>query len=462
MVEYSGSLGYTTPVDWSTPLSKAIEKITDQEKKREEQRQQLDQLAENAKTQLKDFQPGPSKDFNTLVLKGADTGRSRILELNRALKAGQINPSDYKMAVNRISSDWKNFSQFTKEYNGILGKQIDALSKEPDSYLQYISKRYADLADMDNVEFTMDPNSNSFLLYNKNTGQFADFRSELLPENFLPPKFDVLKETEEFTKVLGPRMIKNPRTGDVYTSALQNPSYMPARKTYIESIKNQPMKVASFLANSVGGYEFYETEAQLKGIKDKSKAIKLVKNKMGVLEPQLTSSQVSDFENAIGPIIDSQVEQKIDFFEPKTPTQRQPTGQEVSYGIRQRKIADRRELLNKMVSDPNQATINLKGLVMPDTGGVIEKVEFTSSGTGGQSDPNVIVSYRVPDPLRKGQFLPGLKTINRRSSQLYSVYNQTLNSGTRTDYGIEEVFETGAPTVKTQNKKTSTGKLDNL
>jgi hypothetical protein len=72
------------------------------------------------------------------------------------------------------------------------------------------------------------------------------------------------------------------------------------------------------------------------------------------------------------------------------------------------------------------------------------------------------VSYRVPDPLRKGQFLPGLKTINRRSSQLYSVYNQTLNSGTRTDYGIEEVFETGAPTVKTQNKKTSTGKLDNI
>ena len=193
MAEYSGFLGYAAPVDWSTPLSNAIEKISNQQKEREQQRQQLDKLAEDAQTQLKDFQPGPSKDFNTLVLQGADSGRNRILELNRALKSGQITPSDYKMAVNRISSDWKNFSQFTKEYNGILSKQIDALSKEPDAYLQYMSKRYASLADMDNVEFTMDPTTNSFLLYNKGTGQFADFRSELLPENYMPQKFDVIK-----------------------------------------------------------------------------------------------------------------------------------------------------------------------------------------------------------------------------------------------------------------------------
>jgi hypothetical protein len=456
MAEYSGFLGYAAPVDWSTPLSNAIEKISNQEKEREQQRQQLDKLAEDTQTQLKDFQSGPSKDFNTLVLQGADSGRNRILELNRALKAGQLTPSDYKMAVNRISSDWKNFSQFTKEYNGILSKQIDALSKEPDAYLQYISKRYASLADMDNVEFTMDPTTNSFLLYNKGTGQFADFRSELLPENFMPQKFDVIKESDEFTKTLGAQMRRNPRTGDVYTSALENPAYPQAKQAYIESIRSQPMKVASFLANNMGGYEFYETETQLSQIKDKSKAIKLSKNNLGVLEPQLTKSQLSEFDKAMGSIIDSQVERKVDFYTPKEQTMRQPTSSEVDYGIRQRKVADRRELLKKMVADPNQATINLKGLVMPDTGGVIEKVEFTTQGTGGSQDPNVIITYRERDPLDKNKFLPVAKTINRRSSQLYSVYNQTLNSGTKTDFGIEEVFEQGAPTPQTT--KTSTKK----
>lgn len=447
MAEYSGFLGYAPPVDWSAPLSKAIEKISNQEKEREQQRQQLDKLAEDTKTQLKDFQSGPSKDFNTLVLQGADSGRNRILELNRALKSGQLTPSDYKMAVNRISSDWKNFSQFTKEYNGILSKQIDALSKEPDAYLQYMSKRYASLADMDNVEFTMDPTTNSFLLYNKGTGQFADFRSELLPENYMPQKFDVIKESDEFTSTLGAQMKRNPRTGDVYTSALENPAYPQAKQTYIESIKNQPMKVASFLANGIGGYEFYETEAQLSQIRDKSKAIKLSKNNLGVLEPQLTTGQLSEFEKAMGNIIDSQVERKVDFYTPKEQTARQPTSEEIKYGLKQRDIVDRKALLEKMVADPNQATINLKGLNIPDVNGVLEKVEYTTAGTGGSQDPNVIITYRERDPLDKNKFLPEPKTINRRSSQLYSIYNQTLNSGTKEDVGTNEIYPKGVPTT---------------
>lgn len=441
---YAYFAGKPGAMDLGDVFSKAIEGYGEIQEQRQAEREELDKSNQAAINKIDEYQPGLSKSYNELVMQGAEAGRGRLLELNRLLKSGQISPSEYKMAQTAITDSWNTFSQFSKSYNGILEQQMKTLNEGKQSALgNYNMKKYSDLSKFGQLNWVMGED-NKFRLVNEKDGNVVDFQAAMMPDNFNPPKIDVVGETTKFSKTLADRV--RVAGGVIYKSPLENPAFKTAKEGYVNAMLENPYAASSILADYLTGYDFYETDAQYNALPNKSKAIKLVPNEMGVLAPQLSEAQKKEAKGILNDLIDSQVEGQAaapSALNPKPSKSSSSSSTKISDA---QKIANRRQLINSMVLNPAEAR-NVAGNLSKSVGGFVTKVVPSTAGTGGTGDPNVDIYFIPEDPLRKGFAMQGAREqkTNRRSSQMFSIYNELLNSQSSTDWDIAAVYEGKVP-----------------
>ena len=318
MAEYLGYQGRPEPVNWLKIAQGAITEIDAIEKDRQKQRESLEKSADDLVTASKDYKPGQSGSFNELILNGADRVRSTTLDLKKQLMNGQITPTEYKARVGRMSEDWKYLGEFSKSYNDIIAKQIEYLNDPKASKLgEFFLDKQSKLADVANKQLVVDPTTNGVVMTDPDTGMVVDFKSMLIPENQTPEKLDLLGEISQFTKTLG--SVTGYDKGFWTKSATLNPAYTSAKQKFAGSLLKNSRSAASILADYVGGYDFYETEAQKKAIEASGgKGIQLVMGPNGIATPKLTDSQLKEAQSAIEKQIDVEVDKLREQPEPLT------------------------------------------------------------------------------------------------------------------------------------------------
>lgn len=460
MAEYLGYQGRPEPVDWLKIAQGAITDINAIEADRQKQRDALEKSADDLVTASKEYKPGQSGSFNELILNGADRVRSTTLDLKKQLMNGQITPTEYKARVGRMSEDWKYLGDFAKSYNDIIAKQIEYLNDPKASKLgEYFLDKQSKLADVANKQLVVDPNTNGVVMTDPETGMVVDFKTMLIPENQTPEKVDVISEVEGFTKGLGQtsQFVKGYWT----TSPELKAEYQKAKANFTKSMVQNPRSAASILADYVGGYDFYETDAQKKAIEAAGgKAIQLVMGPNGIVTPKLTQAQQEEARAVLDRLVDSRVD--IEKKQPESVSTTKPSSSEVTEGRKQQNYANRRRNLMAMYSDKSGATATsyLKDMVYPGTQEKIESVRFTPDGHV-QFQTYSIKKKKVKDKKR-GEYIDVVeKIINPQTraplgQQAIGIMNQVLNTqGGEANIPIDFVFsaEEFTPEQKTQKKK---------
>lgn len=460
MAEYLGYQGRPEPVNWLKIAQGAITDINAIEADRQKQRDALEKSADDLVTASKEYKPGQSGSFNELILNGADRVRSTTLDLKKKLMNGQITPTEYKASVGRMSEDWKYLGEFAKSYNDIINQGIEYINSPEASKLgEFFLDKQSKLADVANKQIVVDPSTHGVVMTDPDTGMVIDFKSALIPENQRPPKLDVISEVEKFTKGLGET---SKFLGGYWTTSPElKAEYQKAKANFTKSLMQNPRGAASILADYVGGYEFYETDAQKKAIEaDGGKAIQLVMGPNGIVTPKLTQAQQEEARAVLDRLVDSRVD--IEKKQPESVSTTKPSSSEVTEGRKQQNYANRRRNLMAMYSDKSGATATsyLKDMVYPGTQEKIESVRFTPDGHV-QFQTYSIKKKKVKDKKR-GEYIDVVeKIINPQTraplgQQAIGIMNQILNTqGGEANIPIDFVFsaEEFTPEQKTQKKK---------
>jgi hypothetical protein len=105
------------PIDWNTVIGDLTTRYGTIKKEREGQREALDALVDTNSKILQATQLGKSPNVNEFILRGTETGRSKLNEWNKLLKSGQLSPSEYKNRINNMMDSWNQLAITTKTYD---------------------------------------------------------------------------------------------------------------------------------------------------------------------------------------------------------------------------------------------------------------------------------------------------------------------------------------------------------
>lgn len=429
MAEYLGYQGRPEPVNWLKIAQGAITDINAIEADRQKQRESLEKSADDLVTASKEYKPGQSGSFNELILNGADRVRSTTLDLKKQLMNGQITPTEYKARVGRMSEDWKYLGEFSKSYNDIIAKQIEYLNDPKASKLgEYFLDKQSKLADVANKQLVVDPTTNGVVMTDPETGMVVDFKTMLIPENQTPERVDLLGQIGDFTKSLG--VVTGYDKGFWTKSPKLNPEYNAAKQKFAGSLLKNARSAASILSDYVGGYDFYETEAQKKAIEAAGgKGIQLVMGPNGIATPKLTDAQLKEAQD----VIEKQIDVEVDKLREQPETIRQDSrgrmsSEEFKYNRDIQDASNRRAQIEKSIVDPVYANNILKGSELE--GREIEQVVFGNNGLISFYGYDIIKGdpkAKKPEARidRKGP-KQLIKTINQ--TQLRKQFNDILNA----------------------------------
>lgn len=461
MPEYLGYQGRPKPISWLEIAQGAVTDINAIEADRKKQREALEKSADDLVAASKEYKPGQSGSFNEFVLNGADIVRSTTLDLKKKLMNGEITPTEYKSSIGRMSEDWKYFGEFSKSYNDIVAKGLEYLNDPKSSKLgEYFLDKQSKMSDIANKKLLVDPTTRGIVMTDPETGLVIDFKSMLIPENQTPEKLDVISEVENFTKGLGET---SKYLGGYWTTSPElKAEYQKAKANFTRSLMQNPRGAASILADYVGGYDFYETEAQKKAIETSGgKAIQLVQGPNGIATPKLTQAQQEEARAVLDRLVDSRVDVERKQPEPVTPKSPSPT--DIQQANKSARISKRRSDLEAMYADKTGKVAEdfMKDMVYPGTKEKVERVEFTKDGHVRFFTYSQRVS-KIRDKKNKREFNEVVQKIENPvprvvlGEEAKNIMNQILNTQSKDaniDYDLLYSAQEFAPTPSSQKKK---------
>lgn len=388
-------------VDWGaigSQISKDLEEIR---VKRQEQRDELDRVTNEAVTTINDLTANQPKLVSEFYMDGANDMRQYLLMLNKEMKAGRLQPSEYMKkkqvlldgvtqlgdASKAFAEDYENAMKrlqngeaaaqeiFQNEmYDAFRTTEGKGIYVNPADGRVYIAKR--------NPDGTINNNASDLLSVNK---LYARRKDQI-------NKFDVVGETSQRVKTLGD-VVKSIRRGNVMTikDVMKNPAYAKAEADMIKSMMASPRNIGSILSDYVGGYSFTQSAEEAKSDPNK---ILLVEDGNGLLMPQLTDAQRKKAEEALRAQMRVQldrVETPMPVFAPQTPSSSDWAS---GLGVERQQNISHLELVRKIYSG-SEAEVNSALQNIPQINPEIKRV--TKSGG------NLVIEY---NPDKDGKVKP--------------------------------------------------------
>jgi hypothetical protein len=350
--QYTGFIPASNPIDWAKLTGGLVSTITGIGEEREVKRQALDKLQSDNTRILQNTELGKSQSLNQLILSGSNDGRQSMMEWNRQLKAGQINPVEYKNRINNLMDSWSTFANTAKSYDQQMQEALKRQQEGLGSGLELeLNNRISQLGDLRNKKVQIDPNNGNFVIGQLDqNGLFdptsiIDLRSISKPGNVMDNKVDLASIADEKTEGIASWIIETGNT--TVTDALQNPAVQRTIYDLTQSILSNPRAITSILTdNTDGNYDFYYSDKDLyEKIQDrvnkendfrkqnnkpvlsgndidqfieseKGKFILLTQDNQGVYQPNLTETQIKEANRATNDAIKSRLTRKVEIDEP--------------------------------------------------------------------------------------------------------------------------------------------------
>lgn len=310
MAEYAGYIGNQyPPTDWSKIGANLLGQIDQEKERRKLEKEKIDNDYADSFAKIGDYEQTTDQDVNEFVYKGVDEVRNGIKTQYDLLKQGAISMSDYKLYKTTAMADWTNLNKAVKNFGQVNASNQKLITEGKMSGLgQYNALNFAKLGDLKTAKIMINPSTGR--LYRTNidpkTGKIASQNdvysptAMLNPANLVDLKVNIDDQVTSFLKRLGEvGVVTDLGNGKIklVESAQNNPAYKEALQAQVNALTATPRSTTSVLTDYVGGYKFFESEAQKKElIASGTPASKLisVQRKNGVAEPILTDAQEAE------------------------------------------------------------------------------------------------------------------------------------------------------------------------
>jgi hypothetical protein len=358
-------------------LAGAFESVKTQ---REARRAANEKLKTDTQSLIDSYQPVANKTVNDLVYSGASTGRDKLLEWNRALKAGELAPRDYREKVNSLKDSWNVLAFSAKTLDERLLAALERQNPGEDgtpgpasSVEMFMTADFAKNKNLNNKTIHIGDDGRVFLAALDGQGKLdpnniQDIKTMANIDNLVDNRIDLNTAVKDGVSNWGEvQTWRDLGYGATSTEndARQNPAFKAAKFDLIESIvdEDRPRSVASILLdNSSKGYRLYKTEEDkekaineavrkaktIKGsdlteaelnqtIADtEGKLIRMTQGANGSYEPEITDKMINDAKK----VVEDQIEMQLGFSKEGTPEYKQPVERSSGDDDKDQKKAD--------------------------------------------------------------------------------------------------------------------------
>ena len=269
-------------IDWGKLTSEFSQGLMEIGARRGIQNAYFDDLQRNNMSAVRETENFQTQDLNTLLSGAISQNVNNTYEINKGVKAGNINHNDYRNFINNSNEDWKSFANTAKTLdqtiqNGLARQQpgddgLPAGSK----YEEDLIERRSELLNLKNKTMYQDPKTGKFFLADLDeTGNISDYnnlndvKSLNKPMNVNDNFFNfngLIKNRTENIGVYEEAFVEDIETVDgrirknIYMTekgAVMNPGVPDAISRVQSYIKSNPRLTYNTLAQSDNRYETY-------------------------------------------------------------------------------------------------------------------------------------------------------------------------------------------------------------
>lgn len=338
-------------VDWSSIGSQISKDLEEIRVKRQDQRDELDRVTNEAVTTINDLTANQPKLVSEFYMDGANDMRQYLLMLNKEMKAGRLQPSEYMKKKQVLMDGVTQLGDASKAFATDYEEALKRLQNgEAAAQEVFQNEQYDAFKTTEGKGIYVNPADGRVYIAKRNPdGTINNKPSDLLSVNKLYARrkdqvnrYDVVGEANKNVRVLGD-IVKAKRSGNVLTlkDVMQNPEYLKAENDIIKSMTASPRNLGSVLTDYVGGYSFTQSPDEAKGDPNK---ILLVEDGMGLYMPQLTDAQRKKAEEAIR----AQLRVQLDRVETPMPVFAPQTESGRGFGVEREKDLGHLEILRKI------------------------------------------------------------------------------------------------------------------
>lgn len=249
-------------IDWGSITKELSDGIMKERTRRLDLKQELAETHVKNLNKLEEFNQGLDKTRNLQMQNWSSQYKDFLYQQNKLLKAGQLSPSDYKIAMQGSMDTFKTLNDAMGVYNERLQTFADAGGNINDFFLEEL----ADLADMSDKQLIIDPATG--------LGSIAklDENGEIIPNSIIPinkiaeiggapvERFDMTAAVDDAVKNAGTWI----EAASAYSSVKdlrQNKEYTKWLDSRAESIMAKSMDGAQIAAD-YGGMEITKNRAE--------------------------------------------------------------------------------------------------------------------------------------------------------------------------------------------------------
>jgi hypothetical protein len=277
MQEYYGYIP-TKAIDWSS-IGKGLSKtFSDIKVNREDRAAKNEELYKSSKKSIDDLETMKTQSIESFVGTSADKVRNSLLQANKDLKSGKINPKDYRNLVNNINSSWGTFAETVKSLDE---RVISAMSRQQtgedgtppaaSTFEMFNVKQALSMKDLANKEINVGENGD-LIMYDKNDpSNQINLRTIGNIEEIVDNRVNVNKAVQENVKNWS-TFIRQNATGSGSEKMIEDLTksdyFKETEYDLINSIANpnNPRAIASILLdNSNSGYVLFKSEDEKNG-----------------------------------------------------------------------------------------------------------------------------------------------------------------------------------------------------
>jgi hypothetical protein len=238
-----------TIIDWSGLTKTISDGLSDEYKRREDLKFQIDKTQAEELKKISEFEQGSDPNANKWAMKQAQQARDFKMMNHRMMKDGLISVNDAKLISQNVMDGWAELNTGLKSYNENF-KRIGELGGKGNEFLQ---GQMAKFADIENKSIWNDPKTGTayFVDINPETGEVD--KSTLKPvrslNNIQAQSFETINVEEATAK-----LAKNAQPWELATSSTRsikdarlNPVYKQWKENSLTSLLSSDQKIASTL-----------------------------------------------------------------------------------------------------------------------------------------------------------------------------------------------------------------------
>lgn len=354
-MEYAGYVSPERSTDWAALTGKLAGKLDTIQKDRQSQRDALDAQAMDTEAYINSIETTQNQTANQILLDFGYTGKGKVQQWNKALKAGELSPKEYSNNIATLNDYTSTFANslktFDQRYQEVLKRQ------QPDengliqasAFELELANQFGQLADLQNAKMQVSDNGRVYMSkIDPKTGELIsdliDVRSINAPENIVANRVDVAAGTSKLMEGWDPyTMWKDMgRGGEMNIEDIrQNPAFNLMKANLAETIANDDnprAQISVLVDNGVINADYYSNDseyqqkvseaiARAKKIKQTAgqpttlsdqemkdielSMVRLEKNASGIINPVLTEEQKKAAKDRVMQEVEIQAGRKV-------------------------------------------------------------------------------------------------------------------------------------------------------